>query len=110
MERIESGLDAFVAWQERLQRFESSGLPLDKFCQEEEVSRTQLVEWLRVLRGTPERSEEDTTGFASVSVKSQSIEILLPGGGVIRLSAGIQRLLLLDVIRHVSAVLVESRG
>ena len=44
MERIESGLDAFVAWQERLQRLESSGLPLDKFCQEEEVSRTRLVE------------------------------------------------------------------
>ena len=107
MERIESGLDAFVAWQERLQRFESSGLPLDKFCQQEEVSRTQLVEWLRVLRGIPERSGEE--GFASVSVKSQSIEILLPGGGMIRLSAGIQRLLLLDVIRHVSAVLVESR-
>lgn len=109
MERIESGLDAFVAWQERLQRFESSGMPLDKFCQEEEVSRTQLVEWLRVLRGSPERSEEERAAFASVLVKSQSIEILLPGGGMIRLSAGIQRLLLLDVIRHVSATLVESR-
>jgi hypothetical protein len=109
MERIESGLDAFMAWQERLKRFESSGMPIDKFCQQEEVCRTQLVEWLRVLRGTPERSEEEGATFASVSVKSQSIEILLPGGGMIRLSAGIQRLLLLDVIRHVSAVLQESR-
>ena len=109
MDRVESGLDAFLAWQDRLQRFESSGMPIDKFCREEEVPRTQLVEWLRVLRGTPERSEADAAGFASVSVKSQSIEILLPGGGIIRLSAGIQRLLLLDVIRHVSATLVESR-
>ena len=35
---------------------------------------------------------------------------LLPGGGLVRLSAGIDRTLLLDVIRSVSTVLEESRS
>ena len=35
-------------------------------------------------------------------------ERLLPGGGRVRLSAGIDRAVLLDVIRVVSTVLVES--
>ena len=38
------------------------------------------------------------------------IEILLPGGGLVRLSAGIDRALLIDVIRSVSTVLEETRS
>ena len=110
MERVESGLDTFLSWQDRLKRFESSGLPIEEFCQQEEVSRTQLAKWLRLLRGTSDRSEQDRSAFASVTVKSHFIEILLPGGGLVRLSVGIQRSLLLDVIRQVSTVLQESQS
>ena len=43
--------------------------------------------------------------FVPVTVKAQFIEILLPGGGLVRLSAGIQQSLLMDVVRLVSTVL-----
>ena len=111
MERVESGLDTFLSWRDRLQRFESSGLPIEEFCQQEEVCRTQLAKWLRILRGTTGESVSvEGAAFASVTVKAHFIEILLPGGGLVRLSAGIQRALLLDVIRQVSTVLQESRS
>ena len=113
MERVESGLDAFLEWQDRLKRFESSGLPIDVFCQQEKVCRTQLAQWLRTLRGAAAQGEdrsENEPAFTSVTVKAHFIEILLPGGGMVRLSAGIQRALLLDVIRLVSTVLQESRS
>jgi hypothetical protein len=113
MERVESGLDAFLSWQDRLKRFESSGMPIDVFCQQEKVCRTEFAKWLRTLRGTAGEEENRSAegpAFASVTVKSHFIEILLPGGGLVRLSAGIQRTLLLDVIRQVSTVLQESRS
>ena len=110
MERIESGLEAFLKWQDRLKRFESSGMPIEEFCQQEELCRTEFAKWLRTLRGSADHSEKDGPAFASVTVKSHFIEILLPGGGLVRLSAGIQRALLLDVIRQVSTVLQESQS
>lgn len=101
-----SGLKAFLQWQERLKRFESSGLSIEEFCQQEEVNRTQLAQWLHALR---EAAEERRSPFVPVQVKASFIEILLPGGGLVRLSAGIDQSLLLDVIRSVSTVLEESR-
>jgi hypothetical protein len=43
-----------------------------------------------------------------VTVRTSSIEILLPGGGLVRLSAGIDRAVLLDIIRIISALPQES--
>ena len=108
-----SGLKAFLHWQERLERFESSGMSIDEFCQQEEVNRTQLAQWLHALRGAAEKKERRSPGgptFVPVKVKAHYLEILLPGGGLIRLSAGIDRSLLLDVIQSVSTVLEESRS
>ena len=105
-----SGLKAFLQWQERLKRFESSGLSIEEFCQQEEVNRTQLAQWLHALRGAAEeRRSSGGPAFVPVQVKAHYLEILLPGGGLVRLSAGIDRSLLLDVIRSVSTVLEESR-
>ena len=116
MERPQSGRDEFREWQERLKRFEASGLSIDAFCRQEDVGRSRFVDWLQTLRKDPVRQavvEGETRSakipaFAPVTVNSHLIEILLPGGGRVRLSAGIERAVLLDVIRIVSTVLQES--
>ena len=113
MERLESGLDAFREWQERLKRFESSGLSIDGFCRQEEVCRAQFAQWSQVLRGgTLGEGGRPAEGpaFVPVTVRAHYIEVLLPGGGLVRLSSGIDHSLLLDVIRSVSTVLEESRS
>ena len=116
MERALGGRDDFGEWQERLKRFEVSGLSIDAFCRQEKIGRATFMDWLQTLRKAPVRQvavKEETRSakipaFAPVTVNSHLIEILLPGGGRVRLSAGIDRAVLLDVIRVVSTVLVES--
>jgi len=115
MEEVLSGLDAFLEWQERVHRFELSGLSIDAFCRQEEVARSQLGQWLLALRGKPlseadaEARFKEVPAFVPVSVKAQFIEILLPGGGLVRLSVGIDRDVLTDVIRAASTVQQESQ-
>ena len=118
MELPVSGLDTFLEWQERLKRFESSGLSVDSFCRQEEVGRSQFSQWLLAVRGKPLREvkEAGNTGsgegpaFVPLKVKAQFIEILLPGGGMVRLSADVDRTLLMDVIQIISTVLQESKS
>ena len=116
MERPQSGRDEFGEWRERLKRFEASGLSIDAFCRQEEIGRATFMDWLQTLRKDPVRQvavKEETRSakipaFAPVTVNSHLIEILLPGGGRVRLSAGIDRAVLLDIIRIVSALPQES--
>ena len=116
MERPLSGRDEFCEWQERLKRFEASGLSIDAFCRQEDVGRSSFMDWLQTLRKEPHR--EATVGketrsaerpaFVPVTVKANLVEILLPGGGRVRMSAGIDRAVLLDIIRIVSTLPQES--
>ncbi len=116
MERPLSGRDEFCEWQERLKRFEASGLSIDAFCRQEAVGRSTFMDWLQTLKKEPlrqaavegETRSAERPAFVPVTVNANMIEILLPGGGRVRLSAGIDRAVLLDVIRIVSTVLVES--
>ena len=116
MECSLSGRDEFCEWQERLKRFETSGLAIDAFCRQEEVGRATFMDWLQTLRKERlrqsavegEKRSAKTPAFAPVTVNSHLIEILLPGGGRVRLSAGIERAVLLDIIRIVSALPQES--
>ena len=116
MEDPVSGAEAYSEWQERLKRFDSSGLSIDVFCQQEDIGQSTFLDWLRVLKGeqfrppSESRSAAEGPAFVPVTVKAQFIEILLPGGGLVRLSAGIQQSLLMDVVRLVSTVLEESRS
>jgi hypothetical protein len=118
MERALSGRDDFGEWQERLKRFEASGLSIDALCRQEEVDRATFMDWLQTLRKEPRRQtamsgetrSAERPAFAPVTVNAHLIEILLPGGGRVRLSAGIERAVLLDVIRIVSTVLQESQS
>jgi len=74
------------------------------------------MDWLQTLRKDPFRQAAvegktrpaKTPAFAPVTVNSHMIEILLPGGGRVRMSAGIDRAVLLDIIRIVSALAQES--
>ncbi len=114
MEGPVSGLEAYSEWQERLKRFESSGLSIDVFCQQEDVDQSTFLDWLRVLKReqfrppSEARSAAEGPAFVPVTVKANMIEILLPGGGLVRLSAGIDRAVLLDIIRIISALPQES--
>ena len=118
MERPLSGREEFCEWQERLKRFEASGLSIDAFCRQEDVGRSTFMDWLQTLKKEPHRQaavegetrSPERPAFVPVTVNASMIEILLPGGGRIRLSAGIDRAVLLDVIRLVSTVLVESQS
>ena len=116
MERALGGRDDFCEWQERLKRFETSGLSIDAFCRQEDVGRSTFIDWLQTLKKEPRRQaamEGETRSverpaFVPVTVKASMIEILLPGGGRVRLSAGIDRAVLLDIIRIVSTLPQES--
>ena len=116
MERALSGRDEFREWQERLKRFEASGLSIDAFCRQEAVGRSTFMDWLQTLKKKPRRQaamKEETRSaekpaFVPVTVNASMIEILLPGGGRVRMSAGIDRAVLLDIIRIVSTLPQES--
>ena len=118
MERPQSNRDEFGEWQERLKRFEASGLSIDAFCRQEDVGRSTFMDWLQTLKKEPlkqaavegETRSAERPAFVPVTVNANMIEILLPGGGRVRMSAGIDRAVLLDVIRAVSTVLVESQS
>ncbi len=117
MERPVSGRDVWE-WQERLKRFEASGLSIDAFCRREDVGRSTFTDWLQTMKKEPlsqavvegETRSTERPAFVPVTVNANMIDILLPGGGRVRLSAGIDRAVLLDVIRIVSTVLQESQS
>ena len=116
MERSLGGGDVPWKWQERLKRFEASGLSVDAFCRQEDVGRSTLMDWLQSLRKEPQRQaaaegearSAERPAFVPVTVNAHRIEILLPGGGRVRMSAGIDRAVLLDIIRIVSTLPEES--
>ena len=116
MERPLSGRDEFCEWQERLKRYEASGLSIDAFCRQEDVGRATFLDWLQTLKKEPrgQSAMEGATrtaerpAFVPVTVKGNMVEILLPGGGRVRMWAGIDRAVLLDIIRIVSTLPQES--
>ncbi len=116
MGRPLSSRDEFSEWQERLKRLEASGLPIDVFCRQEDVGRSTFMDWLKTLKKEPRRQaamegetrSAERAAFVPVTVNANMIEILLPGGGRVRMSAGIDRTVLLDIIRIVSMLPQES--
>ena len=112
MEGPVSGPEAYVQWQERLKRFESSELSIDLFCRQEDVRQSTFLDWLRVLKTEQLKPAGETRSaegpaFVPVAVRTGSVEILLPGGGLVRLSAGIDRALLMDIVRLIGTLLRE---
>ena len=113
MEGSASGVEAYSEWQERLKRFEASGLSIDVFCRQEDVGQSAFLDWLRVLkreqfRPPAESRSAESRAFVPVTVRASSIEILLPGGGLVRLAASVDRTLLMDIIRVIGTLPQES--
>jgi len=120
MGRAVSGLNAYLDWQQRLRDYETSGLSVEAFCQQEDVSRSKFVDWLLILKqkrskpvGAESEAGDDTAegaAFVPVSVKasSSSYEIGLPNGSLVRLPADIDHTVLMDIIHAVGALPQES--
>jgi hypothetical protein len=81
-----------------------------------DVRRSTFTDWLQTLRRESlkqaavegETRSAEGPAFVPVTVNANMIEILLPGGGRVRMSAGIDRAVLLDIIRIVSTLPQES--
>ena len=116
MGRPPSDADEYFDWQERLERFQSSGLDVEVFCLMEGVSRSSFYRWKERLKdGIPEsmvaekeardRAESaEGAAFVPISLKASPVEIQLPNGGVVRLPLGVGQAVLVEAIRAVGAL------
>ena len=116
MGRPPSDADEYFDWQERLERFQSSGLDVVVFCLMEGVSRSSFYRWKERLKdGIPESMvaakeardrAESAAGpsFMPITLKASPVEIELPNGGVIRLPLGVGQVVLLEAIRAVTGL------
>ena len=115
MGRPRCGLEDYQNWQERIEDYQASGLSVEEFCQQEEVSKATFYRWVNQLRdGIPQAileagqvRKEIASGeaeFLPVAIKASPIEIEFPNGMVVRLPLDVGRPLLLEVIRVAAAL------
>ena len=113
--RPSPGLDDYLYWQERLANREDSGLSIDEFCADEDVSRSTFYRWQERLKdGIPDAVMEEGTSltlaeiaepkFLPVSVTASPVEIELPNGGLVRLPVGVGQAVIVDVIQAVTGL------
>ena len=108
------GLDDYLYWQERLANREASGLSIDEFCSDEDVSKSTFYRWVQRLKdGIPDTVKEAKKltladiaepKFLPVSVTSSPVEIELPNGGLVRLPVGVGQAVIVDVIQAVTGL------
>ena len=84
-------------WRQRLQRFERSGLSAVAFCAKEGVSAPSFYAWCRRLQPPVEKAAHLVP--VRVLPPAALIEVVLPGGLVLRLAPGCD----LDLIRALVA-------
>lgn len=84
-----------LVWQERLARFQKSGLPVIRFCQQEGVSAATFYRWRKKLaqrRHAP--ATRDPSAFANVTlVATADVRVSLPGGTQMHIPTGDPRTL-----------------
>ncbi len=113
--RPSPGLDDYLYWQDRLANRESSGLSIDEFCADEDVSRSTFYRWVeRLKEGIPDAVKEEGANltlaeiaepkFLPVSVTASPVEIELPNGGLVRLPVGVGQAVIVDVIQAVTGL------
>jgi transposase-like protein len=108
------GLDDYLYWQERLANREASGLSIDEFCADEDVSRSTYYRWIQLLKdGIPEAVKEGQTvtlkelaeaKFLPITVTASPVEIQLPNGGLVRLPVGVGHAVIVEVIQAVTGL------
>ena len=112
--RPSPGLDDYLYWQERLANRAASGLSIDEFCADEDVSRSTFYRWVdRLKEGIPDAVKEEKRltladiaepKFLPVSVTASPIEIELPNGGLVRLPVGVGEAVIVAVIQAVTGL------
>jgi transposase len=75
-------------WRQRLLRFEHSGLSVVAFCNREGFSTPSFYAWRRRLRSDAPVAPDGPRFLPVQVLASPSIEVVLPGGTVLRLTAG----------------------
>ena len=108
------GLDDYLYWQERLANREASGLSIDEFCADEDVSRSTYYRWIQLLKdGIPEAVKEGQPvtladlaepKFLPITVTASPVEIQLPNGGLVRLPVGVGHAVIVEVIQAVTGL------
>jgi hypothetical protein len=77
-------------WQQRLERFRTSGLAVPAFCDREGISVTSFYAWRRRLQRVPALPAADSPRLVPVQLASPPasapVELLLPSGCTLRLS------------------------
>lgn len=115
MGRPAYGLDEYLEWQERLKNHKDSGLSIDVFCHQEDISRSTFHRWARALKdGIPESMIEEQAGreqaesggghFLPITIKAAPVEVELPNGAKLKLPLGVGQVVLIEVIRAVGAL------
>ena len=118
--RPSPGLDDYLYWQERLASREASGLSIDEFCADEDISRSTFYRWIQRLRdGVPDAVKEEGASltladiaepkFLPVSVTASPVEIELPNGGLVRLPVGVGQAVIVDVIQAVTGLQTKRK-
>jgi hypothetical protein len=76
-------------WQQRLDRFEQSGLSAAAFCSAEGLALPSFYSWRRRLRPATQAAPAELA-FVPVrlSAPAAPVEVALPSGAVLRLSPG----------------------
>jgi hypothetical protein len=75
-------------WEQRLLRFEHSGLSVAAFCDREGVSAPSFYTWRRRLRHDSPVPGDGPRFLPVHVVASPPVELVLPGGAVLRLTPG----------------------
>ena len=117
--RPSPGMDDYLYWQERLASREASGLSIDEFCADEDVSKSTFYRWVRRLKdGIPEAVKEEKKltladiaepTFLPVTITSSPVEIELPNGGLVRLPVGVGQAVIVDVIQAVTGLQTKRK-
>ena len=77
-------------WQQRLDRFRTSGLTVANFCEREGISTASFYAWRRRFEASPAPAAADAPRLVPVRLATPPanapVELLLPSGVVLRLS------------------------
>jgi hypothetical protein len=76
-------------WQQRLDRFRTSGLTVADFCERESISTASFYAWRRRFQACPVPSDDDLPRLVPVHVvpapANAPVELVLPSGCVLRI-------------------------
>jgi hypothetical protein len=93
-----------LAWRDRLRRFDGVSMTVAQFCRAEHVSVTNFYAWRKKLAvdgdAPKDKHAKKEGAFLSVSmpVLQPDVRVLLPGGAVLELGAGLSKERLQQVI------------